>query len=361
MNDSKMPLSCFRKIYLLILRTLAMVELRESRSDNSSRTASPYERSENHNIKNFSRKGKDDTYHIPSRPFISYQEKEEYDSDRQAEEYLYQDKEYRYSRNEEFIPVPYDRPAQEMGGPIPPHPPFREGTRPYPQQFSGRQVRSNSISTLPLLSLGRSMEAEAFPRRPARDAPLTPQMANDLSSHPPASDPNAPMSTMRLFRKDDLEDSGDSDNSVPRINKGRKKIKMEFIKDKGRRGVTFSKRKKGIMKKAYELNVLTKCEILLVVASETGHVYTFATPKLQPIIKQHESLIQQYLNAPGAADVGKIYETQERFNSENAGYYKNTDTYNYDGILRGHGYPSGYYHNGYDTDSNSPGGPAPRM
>ncbi|KAF9764018.1 Serum response factor like protein A [Nosema granulosis] len=78
---------------------------------------------------------------------------------------------------------------------------------------------------------------------------------------------------------------------------GKKKIKLEYISGRNKRNVTFSKRKKGIMKKAYELNVLTGTEILLLVASESGHVYTFATPKLRPIINDHENIIQSCLNA----------------------------------------------------------------
>lgn len=81
---------------------------------------------------------------------------------------------------------------------------------------------------------------------------------------------------------------------------GRRKIQIEYIKEKSRRHITFSKRKAGIMKKAYELSTLTGTQVLLLVASETGHVYTFATPKLQPIITQSEgkNLIQSCLNAP---------------------------------------------------------------
>lgn len=79
---------------------------------------------------------------------------------------------------------------------------------------------------------------------------------------------------------------------------GKKKVSLKYIESKSKRGVTFSKRKKGIMKKAYELNVLTGTQILLLVASESGHVYTFATPKLKPIISEHEHLIQQCLNTP---------------------------------------------------------------
>jgi len=82
--------------------------------------------------------------------------------------------------------------------------------------------------------------------------------------------------------------------------KGRVKIKMEFIDNKLRRYTTFSKRKTGIMKKAYELSTLTGTQVMLLVASETGHVYTFATKKLQPMITSDagKALIQTCLNTP---------------------------------------------------------------
>lgn len=82
--------------------------------------------------------------------------------------------------------------------------------------------------------------------------------------------------------------------------KGRVKIKMEFINNKLRRYTTFSKRKTGIMKKAYELSTLTGTQVMLLVASETGHVYTFATRKLQPMITSEsgKQLIQTCLNSP---------------------------------------------------------------
>jgi len=78
----------------------------------------------------------------------------------------------------------------------------------------------------------------------------------------------------------------------------RRKINIEFIENKSRRHVTFSKRKAGLIKKAYELSTLTGTQVLLLVASETGNVYTFATPKLQPLITRPEgkTLIQDCLN-----------------------------------------------------------------
>ncbi|XP_029115076.1 serum response factor-like isoform X2 [Scleropages formosus] len=82
--------------------------------------------------------------------------------------------------------------------------------------------------------------------------------------------------------------------------RGRVKIEMAFIDNKLRRYTTFSKRKTGIMKKAYELSTLTGTQVLLLVASETGHVYTFATRKLQPMITSEtgKALIQTCLNSP---------------------------------------------------------------
>lgn len=88
--------------------------------------------------------------------------------------------------------------------------------------------------------------------------------------------------------------------------KGRVKIKMEYIDNKLRRYTTFSKRKTGIMKKAYELSTLTGTQVMLLVASETGHVYTFATRKLQPMITSEtgKALIQTCLNSPDPCPAG---------------------------------------------------------
>uniref|UniRef100_A0A8D2PDH5 Serum response factor n=1 Tax=Zosterops lateralis melanops TaxID=1220523 RepID=A0A8D2PDH5_ZOSLA len=54
------------------------------------------------------------------------------------------------------------------------------------------------------------------------------------------------------------------------------------------------------LKLAYELSTLTGTQVLLLVASETGHVYTFATRKLQPMITSEtgKALIQTCLNSP---------------------------------------------------------------
>lgn len=108
----------------------------------------------------------------------------------------------------------------------------------------------------------------------------------------------------QFIQDQDAADSGgddEDDSDKPKDKKaGRRKIKIEFIQDKSRRHITFSKRKAGIMKKAYELSTLTGTQVLLLVVSETGLVYTFTTAKLQPLVTQPEgkNLIQACLNAP---------------------------------------------------------------
>lgn len=111
-------------------------------------------------------------------------------------------------------------------------------------------------------------------------------------------------------------DGDDDDDDGKR--KERRKIEIKFIQNKARRHITFSKRKHGIMKKAWELSVLTGTQVLLLVVSETGLVYTFTTPKLQPLVTQNEGkeLIQACLNAPDLGDDYDAYNDEEESGSE---------------------------------------------
>ncbi|KAF3772913.1 Agamous-like MADS-box protein [Nymphaea thermarum] len=59
---------------------------------------------------------------------------------------------------------------------------------------------------------------------------------------------------------------------------GRRKISMGFISDQQRRHVTFSKRRKGLFKKAQELCCLTGATIGIVCFSEAGNAFTFSYP-----------------------------------------------------------------------------------
>ncbi|KAF3774912.1 Serum response factor-like protein [Nymphaea thermarum] len=67
---------------------------------------------------------------------------------------------------------------------------------------------------------------------------------------------------------------------------GRRKISMGFIFDKQRRHVTFSKRVKGLFKKAQELCHLTGAAARIVCLSEAGNASTSPTLLLSTIKKE---------------------------------------------------------------------------
>lgn len=79
----------------------------------------------------------------------------------------------------------------------------------------------------------------------------------------------------------------------------KQKIPIKYIENKTRRHVTFAKRRHGIMKKAYELSVLTGANVLLLILSRSGLVYTFTTPKLESIVRDEDGkmLIRACLNS----------------------------------------------------------------
>lgn len=57
---------------------------------------------------------------------------------------------------------------------------------------------------------------------------------------------------------------------------GRGKVEMRPIEDKSTRQVTFSKRKRGLLKKAQELSVLCGVEVAVVIFSGGGKLYEFS-------------------------------------------------------------------------------------
>lgn len=58
---------------------------------------------------------------------------------------------------------------------------------------------------------------------------------------------------------------------------GRGRVELKRIENKINRQVTFSKRRNGLLKKAYELSVLCDAEVGLIVFSSRGKLYEFAS------------------------------------------------------------------------------------
>ncbi|GFP87703.1 agamous-like mads-box protein agl14 [Phtheirospermum japonicum] len=59
----------------------------------------------------------------------------------------------------------------------------------------------------------------------------------------------------------------------------RGKVQMKRIENASSRQVTFSKRRNGLLKKAYELSVLCDAEVALIVFSQKGRLYEFSSSK----------------------------------------------------------------------------------
>ncbi|KAL8610787.1 hypothetical protein ACOMHN_016770 [Nucella lapillus] len=98
---------------------------------------------------------------------------------------------------------------------------------------------------------------------------------------------------------------------------GRKKIQIVRINDERNRQVTFTKRKFGLMKKAYELSVLCDCEIALIIFTSNNKLYQYASSDMDKVllkyteyndtvVSQTNKDIQEMLNKkeskPGDAD-----------------------------------------------------------
>ncbi|RWW50775.1 hypothetical protein BHE74_00042969 [Ensete ventricosum] len=58
---------------------------------------------------------------------------------------------------------------------------------------------------------------------------------------------------------------------------GRGRVELKRIENKINRQVTFSKRRNGLLKKAYELSVLCDAEVALIVFSSRGKLYEFGS------------------------------------------------------------------------------------
>jgi SRF-type transcription factor (DNA-binding and dimerisation domain) len=84
------------------------------------------------------------------------------------------------------------------------------------------------------------------------------------------------------------------------LNGSKRPIISRYISNKSKRQVCFSKRKMGLLNKAHVIHTLTGCEILLVVASESGNAYTYSSKKLRPLIGTDtgQSLLKRLLNMP---------------------------------------------------------------
>ena len=68
---------------------------------------------------------------------------------------------------------------------------------------------------------------------------------------------------------------------------GRKKIQITRISDERNRQVTFTKRKFGLMKKAYELSVLCDCEISVIIFNSHNKLFQYASTDMDKVLLKY--------------------------------------------------------------------------
>ncbi|KAE8665843.1 MADS-box protein SOC1-like [Hibiscus syriacus] len=66
---------------------------------------------------------------------------------------------------------------------------------------------------------------------------------------------------------------------------GRGRVELKRIENKINRQVSFSKRRNGLLKKAYELSVLFDAEVALIVFSSRGKLYEFGSSGQATLIR----------------------------------------------------------------------------
>lgn len=75
---------------------------------------------------------------------------------------------------------------------------------------------------------------------------------------------------------------------------GRKKISIARISDERNRQVTFTKRKFGLMKKAYELSVLCDCEISVIIFNSHNKLFQYASTDMDKVLLKYTEYDQPH-------------------------------------------------------------------
>lgn len=127
------------------------------------------------------------------------------------------------------------------------------------------------------------------PAQPAT-GPIQPAMPRTRPK-PPGPASSKPKKTIQKSRK-----SKRGPKAPAKKTQGRKKIKIEFMQENRPRQVSFLKRKNGVLKKAYELSVLTGCETAVVIFNnDNKKLYEFMSTSA-------EHTLERYANYMGPSE-----------------------------------------------------------
>ncbi|WVZ79045.1 hypothetical protein U9M48_026673 [Paspalum notatum var. saurae] len=104
-------------------------------------------------------------------------------------------------------------------------------------------------------------------------------------------------------------------NSDAQAEMGRGKVEMKRIENRVSRQVTFSKRRKGLLKKAHELAVLCDADVGVIVFSERGKLFNYHNPPGRSVIDQ-----QQQQMAAEEMEMGRLRHEYEQLDAASKAY-----------------------------------------
>ncbi|GER30546.1 MADS-box transcription factor [Striga asiatica] len=99
----------------------------------------------------------------------------------------------------------------------------------------------------------------------------------------------------------------------------RGKIEMKRIENASSRQVTFSKRRNGLLKKAYELSVLCDAEVALIIFSSRGKLYEFSSSR---VIHKTIERYQATLKSPAISETINMEEDMQNLKDETTELHK---------------------------------------
>ncbi|XP_050253847.1 agamous-like MADS-box protein MADS3 [Quercus robur] len=93
---------------------------------------------------------------------------------------------------------------------------------------------------------------------------------------------------------------------------GRGRVVLERIENKINRQVTFSKRRNGLLKKAYELSVLCDAEVALIIFSSHGKLFEFGSTDMDKILERYRQCCYSQANNVVEEGTQTLYQEVSR-------------------------------------------------
>ncbi|XP_020422315.1 MADS-box protein SVP isoform X2 [Prunus persica] len=92
---------------------------------------------------------------------------------------------------------------------------------------------------------------------------------------------------MEIEAAEEAEEAEEAEAEEEDRSMAREKIQIKKIDNATARQVTFSKRRRGLFKKAQELSVLCDADIALIIFSSTGKLFEYASSSMKEILERH--------------------------------------------------------------------------